>query len=321
MLTSRMKSGCDSWWSKVSPASSRIASTGSRCSTSSCCSRTADAGVGLLQDGEVELLLAAEVVVDHPLGGAGLVRDLVDARAGVARGRRTRGWPRRGCRHGCARRRGRRSGHRRLELRRCAATASSGRRPPSVGGRTDTRDWRPEPLDVVPSVRNSPAGTRRRLVAEPRATCRRPVGTGIGPSLTPALHEREADALGLRVPLPAPRPRRAAGLRPRRRRRPARRGPASPATTASTSPTRASSWSSPTSTSSPPTPRRSARSTRSSSDGDRPVGHNTDWSGFARGASTAACPRPRSDRVVLLGAGGAGAAVAHALLTLGAGAG
>ena len=54
------------------------------------------------------------------------------------------------------------------------------------------------------------------------------------------------------------------------------------------------------------------------SDGKR-VGHNTDWSGFAasfrrdlRGA--------KKNRVAQLGAGGAGAAVAHAMLTLNAGA-
>jgi shikimate dehydrogenase len=48
------------------------------------------------------------------------------------------------------------------------------------------------------------------------------------------------------------------------------------------------------------------------------IGHNTDWSGFAasfrRGLSDASL-----DEVTLLGAGGAGAAVAHAILTLGAG--
>lgn len=50
----------------------------------------------------------------------------------------------------------------------------------------------------------------------------------------------------------------------------------------------------------------------------RRIGHNTDWSGFAE-------PFRRTmegatlDRVVQLGAGGAGAAVAHAALTLGAG--
>lgn len=53
-------------------------------------------------------------------------------------------------------------------------------------------------------------------------------------------------------------------------------------------------------------------------DGERAVGHNTDHSGFAssfrRGLSDVAL-----DRVLLLGAGGAGAAVAHALLGLGAG--
>src|SRR5580704_12072270 len=48
----------------------------------------------------------------------------------------------------------------------------------------------------------------------------------------------------------------------------------------------------------------------------RAVGHNTDWSGFAesfrRGLADV-----RRNRVVQFGAGGAGAAVAHALLTLG----
>ena len=50
----------------------------------------------------------------------------------------------------------------------------------------------------------------------------------------------------------------------------------------------------------------------------RRMGHNTDWSGFAepfRQRMAGAC----LDRVVQLGAGGAGAAVAHAVLTLGAG--
>jgi shikimate dehydrogenase len=52
--------------------------------------------------------------------------------------------------------------------------------------------------------------------------------------------------------------------------------------------------------------------------GGRRIGHNTDWWGFAesfrRGLSGV-----RLDRVVQLGAGGAGAAVAHAALTLGVG--
>jgi len=48
----------------------------------------------------------------------------------------------------------------------------------------------------------------------------------------------------------------------------------------------------------------------------RAVGHNTDWSGFARSFDRGLADAVL-DRVVLLGAGGAGAAVAHALLTLG----
>ncbi|WP_414636208.1 shikimate dehydrogenase [Actinophytocola sp.] len=52
--------------------------------------------------------------------------------------------------------------------------------------------------------------------------------------------------------------------------------------------------------------------------GDRAIGYNTDLSGFARGVAQG-LPDAALDRVVLLGAGGAGAAVGHALLTLGAG--
>lgn len=52
-------------------------------------------------------------------------------------------------------------------------------------------------------------------------------------------------------------------------------------------------------------------------DGKR-IGHNTDWSGFAEPFRTKMAD-VRLDRVVQLGAGGAGAAVAHAILTLGAG--
>jgi shikimate dehydrogenase len=51
-------------------------------------------------------------------------------------------------------------------------------------------------------------------------------------------------------------------------------------------------------------------------DGARVVGHNTDWSGFAH-AFARGLPDVDTGDVVLLGAGGAGAAVAHALLTLG----
>jgi shikimate dehydrogenase len=49
----------------------------------------------------------------------------------------------------------------------------------------------------------------------------------------------------------------------------------------------------------------------------RTTGYNTDWSGFAEGFRRG-LPDAKLDRVVQLGAGGAGAAVAHAMLTLGA---
>jgi shikimate dehydrogenase len=50
---------------------------------------------------------------------------------------------------------------------------------------------------------------------------------------------------------------------------------------------------------------------------DRAVGHNTDWSGFAEGFRRG-LPDVKLDHVVQLGAGGAGAAVAHAARKLGA---
>ena len=52
--------------------------------------------------------------------------------------------------------------------------------------------------------------------------------------------------------------------------------------------------------------------------GGRRVGHNTDWWGYAE-AFDRALPDVALDRVVLLGAGGAGAAVAYALIGLGSG--
>ena len=48
----------------------------------------------------------------------------------------------------------------------------------------------------------------------------------------------------------------------------------------------------------------------------RMTGHNTDWSGFAEGFRRG-LPDARLDRVVQLGAGGAGAAIAHAARQLG----
>ncbi|MFI7610852.1 shikimate dehydrogenase [Nonomuraea terrae] len=52
-------------------------------------------------------------------------------------------------------------------------------------------------------------------------------------------------------------------------------------------------------------------------DGERAVGHNTDWTGFAESFARG-LPDAPTHRVAQLGAGGAGAAVAHAMLTMGA---
>src|SRR4051794_20445383 len=142
------------------------------------------------------------------------------------------------------------------------------------------------------------------------------VGTGIGPSLTPALHEREADELGirylyrrldldeLRLPpgsigdiLAAARMTGYDGLNV-------------------THPCKQLVL--------PHLDELTADAEALGAvntvvlRGGRAVGHNTDWSGFAR-AFDRGLHDADLDRVVLLGAGGAGAAVAHALLTLGTG--
>lgn len=51
--------------------------------------------------------------------------------------------------------------------------------------------------------------------------------------------------------------------------------------------------------------------------GGKAVGHNTDWIGFAESFKLQ-CPQARLDEVVLFGAGGAGAAVAYATIKMGA---
>ncbi len=142
------------------------------------------------------------------------------------------------------------------------------------------------------------------------------VGSGIGPSLTPPLHEREADELGLRYLYRRldldrlQRPASAIGeilaavqlagydglniTHPCKQLVLEHLDELSPDATA-----------------------LGAVNTVVLRDG-RAVGHNTDWSGFAR-AFDRGLPEAALGRVVLLGAGGAGAAVAHALLTLGTG--
>jgi shikimate dehydrogenase len=142
------------------------------------------------------------------------------------------------------------------------------------------------------------------------------VGTGIGPSLSPALHEREADRLGLRylyrrldlddLGLPATAigdvlaAARLAGYDGLNVTHPCKQlvldhldelDPQAAAV--------------------------GAVNTVVLADG-RATGHNTDASGFAR-AVAEGLPDAALGEVVLLGAGGAGAACAHALLSLGAG--
>ena len=140
------------------------------------------------------------------------------------------------------------------------------------------------------------------------------VGSGIGPSLTPPLHEREADELGLRylyrrldldrLEKPASAigeilaAARLAGYDGLNVTHPCKQLVLEHLDELS-----------------PDAAALGAVNTVVLRDG-RAVGHNTDWSGFAR-AFDRGLPEAALGQVVLLGAGGAGAAVAHALLTLG----
>jgi shikimate dehydrogenase len=145
------------------------------------------------------------------------------------------------------------------------------------------------------------------------------IGAGIGPSLSPALHEREGRELGLhyryrRLDLDvlgvAPdrigellTKLRAEGYRGVNVTHPAKRLVLDHLDEIA-----------------PDAARIGAVNTVVFTDGGA-VGHNTDRTGFTRGLSTGLGadepPGARLDRVVLLGAGGAGAAAAHALLDLG----
>lgn len=139
------------------------------------------------------------------------------------------------------------------------------------------------------------------------------VGTGIGPSLSPALHEREADELGLRylyrrldldvLKLPIGEvlaAARTAGFDGLNITHPVKQlvlpylDEVAPDAAA-----------------------LGAVNTVVFREG-LATGHNTDATGFARNLIQG-LPDADMDTVVLLGAGGAGAAVAHALLSLGAG--
>lgn len=139
------------------------------------------------------------------------------------------------------------------------------------------------------------------------------IGTGIGTSLSPALHEREADALGVRylyrildlddIHLPVAdllAATRHAGYDGLNVTHPAKQLVLAHLDELSADAAAIG-----------------AVNTVVLTDG-RAVGHNTDLTGFAGGMRNG-LPDAVLDTVVLLGAGGAGAAVAHALLGLGAG--
>ncbi|MFI0240593.1 shikimate dehydrogenase [Streptomyces sp. NPDC016845] len=145
------------------------------------------------------------------------------------------------------------------------------------------------------------------------------IGSGIGPSLSPALHHREADRQGLRylyrlldldVLGVRGRPQEAVKTLLHATRLLGFDGlnvthPCKQAVVAHLDAL------------SPQAAALGAVNTVVFEDG-RAVGHNTDVTGFAASFARG-LPDARMERIVQLGAGGAGAAVAHALLTLGAG--
>ncbi|MEU6143631.1 shikimate dehydrogenase [Streptomyces sp. NPDC047081] len=142
------------------------------------------------------------------------------------------------------------------------------------------------------------------------------IGSGIGPSLSPALHEREADRLGLRYVYrlididPLGLPPRAVGDLVRAARdlgfdglnitHPCKQLVIEHLDALA--------------------PQAEALGAVNTVvfEGGRAIGHNTDVTGFAASFARG-LPDAPLERVVQLGAGGAGAAVAHATLTLGAG--
>jgi shikimate dehydrogenase len=140
------------------------------------------------------------------------------------------------------------------------------------------------------------------------------IGSGIGPSLSPALHEREADELGLRylyrrldlheLGLPTTAigdlltAVRLAGFDGLNITHPGKQVVLDHVDELS------------------PDAAAVGAVNTVVFNGSKAVGHNTDCSGFAR-SMRVGLPGASLDNVVLLGAGGAGAAVAHAVLTLG----
>ncbi|WP_433378022.1 shikimate dehydrogenase [Streptosporangium sp. CA-115845] len=141
------------------------------------------------------------------------------------------------------------------------------------------------------------------------------IGSGVGPSLSPALHEREADHHGLRYLYriiditPLGLDAAAAGDLVRTARRLGYTGLNITHPCKQTVIEHLDGLS-------PDAATLGAVNTVTF-DGERAIGHNTDWTGFAR-SFTRGLPDAVTRRIVQLGAGGAGAAVGHALLTLGA---
>ena len=145
---------------------------------------TADGAVGAFEHGDEEPFLALEVVVDHPLGRARPRRDLVHARAGEAVGRELAG---RHVEDLAAR-------SVRVADRPPLASMSSrhGRRFPCLCCGSSGMNVLVRTLHDKPNMplTTDTAGARRYTVGL--------VGAELDASLSPALHEREAAALGLR---------------------------------------------------------------------------------------------------------------------------
>ncbi|MFD5870998.1 MULTISPECIES: shikimate dehydrogenase [unclassified Streptomyces] len=142
------------------------------------------------------------------------------------------------------------------------------------------------------------------------------VGSGIAPSLSPALHEREADRQGLRY-LYRLIDIAALGVPPERTGELVRSARAMGYDGLNITHPCKQQVLAHLDALSPQAEALGAVNTVVF-EGDRAIGHNTDVTGFAASFARG-LPDAPLERVVQLGAGGAGAAVAHALLGLGAG--
>ena len=193
MLTRRMKSGCASWWSKVSSASRRMAATGSRCSTSTRLLGAPDLGVRPLEHGDVTAAPCRRSSSRSCAWWCACARRSRRPGRRRSRARRTRGLAISRISAACP------LGVTLAPVAACSSTCRGGIAPPCARG------WPGPRIVCTGTLATDRPGNERTssyitCERETSATERHEVGligAGIGASLSPALHEREAAEQGL----------------------------------------------------------------------------------------------------------------------------